>query len=235
MKEVVIICGGLASRLGSLTQDIPKSMVQIDSKPFIYYQLRLLEKNKIDHVVLCLGHFGEQVEEYLEAHDFDLNIEFSYDGETKRGTGGAIKNALPLLNRKFMVIYGDSYLDFDYNKLFDKFEKHNNPSIMTIYRNENNFDKSNVKSLRDTFYYNPLGQGRAYEYIDYGANMFNKSCFNESMTYDFDTFELYQLQLSLQDEKQLDFYMMKHRFYEIGSVAGIEDFKRYVEEHGDLF
>lgn len=231
MKEVVIIAGGLATRLGTLSQDTPKSLIDINGKPFIYYQLKLLEKNNIDHVVLCLGHLGEQVEEYVRQNDFKLNIGFSYDGNENLGTGGCIKKALSLLSDRFMVIYGDSYLDFDYAKLFDKFEKYNNPSIMSIYKNDNKIDKSNVRVKRYNFYYNKLANDdRRYEYIDYGANMFTKKCFIDE-AYDFDKFELFHLQGSLQDKKQLDFYLVKNRFYEIGSIDGIEEFRMYIKEY----
>ena len=57
--EVAILAGGLATRLGDLTRGRPKSMVEVQGKPFLEYQLELLRKGGIKDITLCLGHAGE--------------------------------------------------------------------------------------------------------------------------------------------------------------------------------
>ena len=63
IPSVVILAGGLATRLKPITNTIPKSLIQINNTPFIIHQLKLLKKNKINRVHFCLGHLGEMVEE----------------------------------------------------------------------------------------------------------------------------------------------------------------------------
>ena len=113
---VAILCGGLATRLGERTIDKPKSMIKIAGKPFINWQIELLHKQGLTNIVLCLGHLWESI--VIET--IKSNCDYSFDGSIKRGTGGAIKKALPKLGDMFFVIYGDSYLPIDYKPIYDE-------------------------------------------------------------------------------------------------------------------
>ena len=61
MYQIVIIAGGLGSRLGKLTQKTPKALIKIDKKPFIYYQLNQLSKQGFKKVVICVGYLGDKI------------------------------------------------------------------------------------------------------------------------------------------------------------------------------
>ena len=68
-------------------------------------------------IIICAGYLGEMIEaEIGDGASFDLRVEYSFDGPRLLGTGGALKRALPLLGRRFFVLYGDSYLPIDYRK-----------------------------------------------------------------------------------------------------------------------
>src|ERR1700734_2407964 len=97
MLPVAVLAGGAASRLHPLTKATPKSLVEVAGKPFIVHQLNLLRREGVERVVLCVGHLGEKIEEFV--------------GDRLLGTGGALRHALPLLGKAFFVLYGDSYLD----------------------------------------------------------------------------------------------------------------------------
>ena len=64
--QVVILAGGLATRLGGLTGDYPNSPLIIQGKPFLEYQLELLRRADIGNVVLCLVHLGELLHTHWE-------------------------------------------------------------------------------------------------------------------------------------------------------------------------
>ena len=101
MFPVAILAGGLAKRLQPLTETIPKAMVDVNDEPFIAHQLRLLQANRIERVVICAGNLGEMIQAYVgDGTQFRLQVEFSFDGPQLLGTAGAIKKALP-------VEYGD--------------------------------------------------------------------------------------------------------------------------------
>ena len=113
MIPVAILAGGLATRLGDVTKTIPKALLDIAGKPFIAYQLELLRAAGVTKVVMCIAHLADQIEAVLgDGHAYGLEIAYSHD--KLLGTGGALRNALPLLGDEFLVMYGDSYLLCDY-------------------------------------------------------------------------------------------------------------------------
>jgi NDP-sugar pyrophosphorylase family protein len=119
--QVAILAGGLATRLGDLTDEQPKSMVEFLRKPFLQYQLELLKRNGIKNIVLCIGHLGEQLESYFGDGDkFGVNIRYSREDEFL-GTAGALRNAWNLLNSVFFTMYGDSYLFLDFEACMSYF------------------------------------------------------------------------------------------------------------------
>ena len=109
MTSVAILAGGLATRIRPLTEKFPKSLIDINGRPFIDYQLQMLKANGLSDVVLCVGYEGRQIEDHLgDGARHGLKVRYSYDGRELVGTGGALRKALPLLSDPFLVIYGDS-------------------------------------------------------------------------------------------------------------------------------
>ena len=148
MLPVAILAGGLATRLRPLTETIPKSLVEINGEPFLWHQLRLLRANGIRRVVLCLSHLGEQVRDSVgEGGAFGLDIHYSLDGPTLLGTAGALKRAEPLLGGSFFVLYGDSYLPICWAAVERAFLQSGQAGLMTVYRNEGQWDTSNVEFI----------------------------------------------------------------------------------------
>ena len=229
MLPIAILAGGLATRLGELTRDTPKSLLEIENKPFIYWQLSLLKRKGIEKVVLCLSHKSEMIKNYVQdGSKFGLSVEYSFDGETQLGTGGAIKNALNYLGDKFMVLYGDSYLDVDFKEIENKYLKSKMPALMTVYRNENQFDQSNVYFEEDVIKeYNKGDNDSKFKFIDFGLNFFEKKVFdNYSNSQKFDLAEVCSF---LAKSGKLGGYEVKNRFYEVGSKLGIQEFQQYIK------
>src|SRR3990172_7010044 len=115
MFPVAILAGGLATRLRPITEKIPKALIEVAGRPFIFRQLDYLRGQGIARVVLCTGYLGEQIEAVVgDGHAFGLDVGYSPDGPTLLGTGGTLKRALPLLGERFFVLYGDSFLPCDF-------------------------------------------------------------------------------------------------------------------------
>jgi len=114
---VAILAGGLATRLKPITERVPKLLVEVAGEPFFSHQIRLVRASGLTRIVLCLGYLGERiVEVYGDGSKWDVKIEYSFDGPTLLGTGGALIRALPMLGEAFYVLYGDSYLPIDVYK-----------------------------------------------------------------------------------------------------------------------
>jgi NDP-sugar pyrophosphorylase family protein len=231
IDTVCILAGGKATRLYPMTLKIPKSLIDINGKPFIIRQFEILEKNRICKAVLCLGFLGEMIEKYLSESEYIRNgfeVNYSYDSDVPPGTGGAILNALPLLPEKFWIMYGDSYIDVNFKEISEYYETVNNTGLMTVYKNQNLFDKSNVLFRNGLILkYHKTNITKDMEYIDYGLGILTKSGFKD-FNGRFDLSEVYQ-KLLLKNE--LAGFEVKNRFYEIGSFEGIEELKLFLNQN----
>ena len=223
--QAVIIAGGLATRLYPVTKKIPKSMIEINGKPFIDHQLKLLKNNGIEKVVVCAGYLGEMVEEYVgDGSNWDLDVKFSFDGEKLLGTGGAVRKSITMLDERFFVIYGDSYLPVDFRKVAAYFEKNDKSALMTVIQNGDRWDKSNVIFENGCIVkYDKKDKSPEMKHIDYGLGIFRKEVFekiNEN-----DVVDLADIYKDLLKKNKLAGYEIFERFYEIGSFSGIEELK----------
>lgn len=224
----VILAGGLATRLYPETLKIPKSLVEVAGKPFIFHQLALLKRRGLCEVLLCVGKLGEMIEDYVgDGHAWGLKVKYSYDGKTLLGTGGAIKKAIPLLPDVFCVMYGDSYLDVDFKPILERFKSEGKPVLMTVYRNKNKWDKSNVlyKNGRIVKYdkKNPTPE---MEHLDYGISILRKTVFDDWR--DGVPFDLSEVFTKLIEKDEVSAFEVSKRFYEIGSIRGIKETEQYL-------
>lgn len=229
--QVVILCGGLATRLGPLAESRPKSMITIEGKPFLEYQLEMLKLKGIKEVVLCKGYLGEQISDYFgDGSKFGLNLRYSVE-KSPLGTAGALKNAGELLSEIFTVIYGDSYLFLDFGKMMDYFTSFDKMGMMTVYKNHDRYDKSNTAIEGNLVKkYSKNDKIEAMNYIDYGANVFRREVMDMIPSNRF--YPLEELFPRLIAEKQMLAYEVKDRFYEIGSTEGLAEFDRFIKNGG---
>jgi NDP-sugar pyrophosphorylase family protein len=169
----------------------------------------------------------DYVEKKRKHSEFKIEVDFSIE-EDVLGTGGAIFNAIECLDEEFGVMYGDSYLPIDYQVIFEEFRKTDMGALMTVYRNENRFDKSNVNFEKSKILnYSKNNPTSEMRYIDYGFLLFKKEVFESTrlpLPYD-----LSQLIENLVINGQISGLEVKNRFYEVGSFQGIQDFENYLE------
>ena len=232
MFPVAILAGGLATRLRPLTETIPKSLVSIRGEPFIVHQLRLLAARGLTRVVLCLGYRAEMVREVVgDGRIFGLQVEYSLDGPVLRGTAGAIHQAAPLLGDHFFVLYGDSYLPCDYRAVQRAYLESGKVGLMTVYRNEGQWDTSNVEFHdREILAYDKQNHTERMRHIDYGLGVFHRSPFDAIASGEKrDLASVYQ---ELLRRGELAGFEVSERFYEIGSFEGIRDMETYTAACG---
>ena len=225
---VLILCGGLATRLQPITKTIPKSLVSVNNKPMLQYQLDILHEQGIRHVVLCVGYLGEMIKDTFGDKYKDILIEYSFDGIKQLGTGGAIKKAYSKLSNTFFVLYGDSYLPVEYKPILEYFNTINKDGLMTLFKNDNLYDTSNVIFKNDQIIcYDKKNKTVDMNYIDYGLSIFNLSVFKK---YPADcSFDLSQVMTNLVNDKQLAGYEVFNRFYEMGSINGLKELEEYLK------
>jgi NDP-sugar pyrophosphorylase family protein len=145
MPPLALLAGGLATRLLPLTEQVPKAMIEVAGEPFIAHQLRLVQREGISRVVLCVGYLWEQIREFVDdGRRFGVEVEYAVDGPKLLGTGGALRMALDKLGPEFMVMYGDSWLNTAFPPIVQAFRASRKPALMTVFRNDGRWDRSNV-------------------------------------------------------------------------------------------
>lgn len=230
---VVILAGGLATRLRPITEDMPKALVDVAGQPFILRQLDQLRRQGVRRVVLCVGFRGEQIEAVVgDGAALGMAVSYSQDWPNLMGTGGALKRALHLLGSQFLILYGDSYLPIDFAPVERAFFDSGKPALMVVHRNDGKWDKSNVL-FRDGIVveYNKRAPSPNMNYIDYGLGVMSAAVLaNENADGPFDLADVYH-QLSVSG--RLAGYEVHERFYEIGSHSGLAETTRYFTQWMD--
>ncbi len=223
--DAIILCGGKGNRIKKITKFKPKCLINFYGKPFLFYQLNYLKKNHINNVILSVGYKAKLIKNYVENNINFLNVKVVNDGKKLLGTGGAINKSVKFLKNSFYVIYGDSYLNFNLKNL----KSNNKISIMAIYKNQNKYDKSNVEKQKSNFIiYDKSKKNKNYVYIDYGVSCLKKKIFkNFKKNTRFDLSDLLQ---KISKDNKLKGYVVKKRFYEIGSYNGIKQFKKFIKK-----
>jgi NDP-sugar pyrophosphorylase family protein len=221
LMPVVILAGGLATRLRPLTEKTPKALVEVAGHPFLWHQVKLLRRHGVRRVVLAVGYLGEQIQERLgDGAELGVQIDYSCDGSQLLGTAGAIRQALHLLPEYFFVLYGDSYLTCNYRAVQNAFFDSGRRGLMTIYHNEGKYESSNVEYVDGCILrYDKQNHTLGMRHIDYGLGAFDRSVF--AATPAGEVYDLASVYQNLLDAGELAAFESRDRFYEIGSREGL--------------
>lgn len=234
--QCVILAGGFGTRMLPLTSNLPKAMIKINDKPFIYYQLSWIIKHKIDKILICIGHFGDIIRSYVGNNFCGIPVDYVDEGENLLGTAGALALASQekKLDDLFIVTYGDSFLPINYSDPFIYCIEREISALMTIYKNNGQFDNSNVMVIDDLILYDKkhiTKPEEQFSYIDYGLSVLSKKIIDIHVPNNakYDLSQLFH-ELSIKNElRGLEVY---DRFYEVGSFAGLKDFTSWLELNG---
>jgi MurNAc alpha-1-phosphate uridylyltransferase len=225
LPPVCVLAGGLGTRLGSLTQDIPKPLITVVGRPFAEHQLELLRRHGADRVVFCVGYRGELFEKVLgDGSRFGLDLRYCFDGAELIGTAGAVSGALPLLGQHFLVLYGDTYLRIDYSAVVEKFFRADRAGLMTVLHNCGRILPSNARVEGDIVAaYDKDTPPDNAEWMDYGLSVYRAEVFDGLQSND-----LAHVQRNLAAAGELAAYEARHRFYEIGTPAALRETEQFL-------
>jgi len=156
-----------------------------------------------------------------------VNLKYSHEKTELLGTAGALKNAEQLLEDRFFVMYGDSYLFIDFTTAMSYFNRFDELGLMVVYKNHDHYDRSNVV-VEDSLVkqYSKKDRTEGMVYVDYGASILRKEAL-ELVPYNH-VYSLDELFAQLIREKQLLAYEVNKRFYQIGSPEGLEEFRKCI-------
>jgi len=216
------------------TEEMPKALLPVLGRPFADWQLELLAKQGIERVLYSVGYRGEMIRDHVgDGSRFGLEVGYVDEGEHLRGTGGALRLALDLgeLEEALFVLYGDSYLPVDYGAIERAWEQTPLPALMTVFRNEGQWDASNAiyDDGRVVLYDKDRPADRVEEmhWIDYGLSILSRELIAERLAPSAVS-DLADLMRDLSRDGKLAGYEVSERFYEAGSPEGLRDLEQYL-------
>lgn len=220
--QAVILAGGRGVRLGPLTDNMPKPMIPINGKPFLQHQLKLIKSAGISEVLILVGYLGAKIEAHFgDGSKFGLCIEYSHE-KTPLGTGGGLKNAENKIRDEFLLLNGDTYLPMNYERLVNAFHQCGKTGMVTVYDNREKVATNNIAILEPDLV-TGYNTGRM-THVDAGVYVFNKNILdlipdNKPCSLEKEIFH------KLINEKELCYFAVKHRFYDMGSLRGLDVLK----------
>jgi NDP-sugar pyrophosphorylase family protein len=126
---VAVLCGGFGTRLGDLTRDLPKPMIDVGGRPYLEYVLQSFAGRGLRDLVLLTGYKHEVIEQHFgDGSRFGMHITYSRETEPL-GTGGALREARALLGERFILTFGDVLRRFDY----DRFVQQHEGNCLAVY------------------------------------------------------------------------------------------------------
>lgn len=233
--QCVILAGGLGTRMWPEARTVPKTLLPVAGRPFASWQLDWLAGAGVTSVVYCVGYLGEQVHDHVgDGSDWGLAVDYVDEGQELRGTAGALRLAHDhgVLDERFLVLYGDSWLQVDPAEVFAAAAGSGLPALMTVFENNGLFDASNVE----------YADGRVIRYekgldptppemrwIDYGLSALTRDLVAaqvpEGVVADLST-----LCHELARDGELAGFLVTDRFYEIGSPEGLTELEELLTE-----
>ena len=144
-RQAVIVAGGRGTRLGSLTADRPKAMVEVGGRPFLDNLLELLRDEGFGEVLLLLGYRANVILDHVgDGREWGLTISAvatDPDDETSR----RMLAARSKLAEHFLFLYSDNYWPLSMDLLWADYERAGCPAMVTVYRNLDGYTQSNVR------------------------------------------------------------------------------------------
>lgn len=228
VRQALILAGGLGTRLGSITRDIPKPMVPVGDRPFLEWLIRMFSAYGIRRYVLCVGYLAPVIQDHFKNGDeFGCQIDYSVEEELL-GTGGAIKKASSLLDDEFFVLSGDNFLKLDYRAYLEHFENTPQAAGMMVcwnndpplFRKNLRVDDTDGKVLDYDFH-----SDKDKNYVDIGVKLFRK----EMLKYfpEEERFSLEEKVLPrLAKDGKLYAYPVDHPNLDVGTPEGLENVRK---------
>jgi NDP-sugar pyrophosphorylase family protein len=233
--QVVILAGGLGTRLRPLTENIPKPMVSVAGRPFLEYELRYLRKNGFKEFLICVGYRSSVIEDYFQnGSALNIFIAYSEDGERQLGPAGALKKACGLLEPEFMVTYGDAFLRLNYDQFIEGFHSSGKLGMMAVLENHDNFGKSDLVVEKGMISkYDKSNSSPEMIWINYGATLLKE----EALQYipEGRVVGEEEFYAKLIRKKELAAFPTFQRFYEIGTIPGLTEFEKFLAKNSKLF
>jgi YD repeat-containing protein len=231
--QVVILAGGLGTRLWPLTSRLPKPLVPVAGVPYLEHQLKLLARQSLTEIVVLTGYLGEQIEEcFGDGRRLGLRIRYSRERQPL-GTGGALREARPLLAESFLVIYGDSYLPIEYAGLGRLLSTTAASGVTAVYRDPSGQTKVRCNVALDTdgtvlrYDKNATADDAQLQYVEAGVLALRRSVLDLIPPVGAASLEEQVFPILIERRRLLGF-STNQRFYDMGTPERLSAIEEYL-------
>lgn len=230
-QQAVILAGGKGTRLLPLTETVPKPMVTVANKPFLYWQLVYLKKQGIHRVLLLVSHLSEQIEKYFNQHTIpEMTIDYHKE-PSPLGTGGALKNAIHKLDNDFWLLNGDSFsavnlMEMGRQYIIQKWDA----SILSLEKPDLVSVPANIKIDGDRIssYKKEAGSQLGYNFVDAGVYVLNRKVVEQGPD---GAFNIEAYWPDLIQKKKLGAFKTQERFFDIGTPERLKFFEGRIHDY----
>jgi NDP-sugar pyrophosphorylase family protein len=228
--QVVILAGGIGTRMSQASPGIPKALIPVNGRPFIEHQFDLLAGQGMTDVLLCIGHLGDMIESHVgDGSSWGVSVAYCHEDPMQLlGTGGALLNAMDQLDETFFTLYGDSYLTVDYEAVVESFFGSSDAALMCVCRNEGKWDTSNAR-VDDgrVVLYSKTASPDEVDCIDYGLTGFHRDQIEAYLGTEM-PLDLARIQGDLVEQGRMRAFEVKERFFEIGKPEGLRELEAHL-------
>ena len=226
--QAVILCGGLGTRLRPITNNIPKPMVEINHKPFLWFLMDKLSSppNNIKRFLLLTGYLKENILDFFDdGKEFGWQIDYS-SGDKSWKTGKRIWEARDLFDSQFVLCYSDNFAQVVLESGY-KVWRQNNSVITLLLSNKRN---GNVKIKKDKNIEYIQGREIGYDYVDLGFMLCDKkSLLEEFNLIDVDPeIDFSEILEKLSYKNKVSGYILNDSYKSIGDLERLSITKDYL-------
>jgi NDP-sugar pyrophosphorylase family protein len=227
---VVILAGGLGTRLQSVFPDLPKCMVRVGEKPFLQIQIELLKNQGAYYFVLCVGYMANKVMDYFgDGSKFGVSIRYSIEKEKLLGTGGALKLAGGFFTSRALALNGDTYLNEDYEKVLQS-HFHLITSLKTWYNGVATMCTCRILETDKVLLDGSFVKGFVEKWINAGVYVIEQELLGSISANIVVSLERDILPIILQEERSIAAYKCSNQFFDIGTLDGLTKFEKFYKE-----
>lgn len=229
LKQAVILCGGIGSRLRPFTDNTPKPMVQIGTKPFLYYLLQQIAEQGISEFIILTGYKHNQIVDYFgDGKRFGWSINYSH-GSVEWETGKRIWEARKIINNNFLLMYSDNFVNISLHNLKRHNKKFNKDITLTICHKG---QKGNVKIDNDLNFVSYSRERRLnFNYVEVGYMLVNRKLILDIIKDNIDINFSYVLEtLSNKFNKKIHSFLVRSGYNSISDVDRYNQTKQLFEE-----
>jgi NDP-sugar pyrophosphorylase family protein len=245
--KAMILAAGLGSRLKPITDNMPKALVPVGGRPMLEHAILRLKASGFSHIVINIHHFGQQIADFLAAHnDFGLKIDISDENDYLFDTGGGIKRAASFLDgtEPFLVYNVDIFSNINLKTFYNTHNASDTLATLMVSRRPSsrqllfdkdfrlcgwrNRDTGSVKS-----YYPGFDPSKYLEYAFGGIHVISPSIFRlmEEWTGKFSIIDFY---LSVAPRMLICACLMDNdiEIIDAGSHETLKDTEKWLKKHG---